>query len=184
MEALLGVIIGGIIGIFGTIYTTRATLRENRRKIWQDYLTSRMDMLASSLAEYEEYLAKYDNYKDGDKVAHANIIGKAIAACLSISDVPSQTDIPDIDIRWPNIPDVPYSDVEKIHKIHRLAYIANKRLTRNFVKKEDGPLQLEECEKWGLYQDRNRDALDHATKRLAQLIGKIQKDFSAVIADK
>ena len=139
MEAIVGivgVIIGGIIGIAGTIYATRATLRENRRKARQDYLTSRMDMLASALAEYEEYLARCDGYNDGDKVAHAKIIGKAIAACLSVSDLPSRTDIPDTDIQWPkNIPDVPYDPNERVHKIHRLAYIANKRLTRNFVKK-------------------------------------------------
>ena len=170
MEALIGVIIGGIIGILGTIYTTRATLQEQRRKARQDYLTTRMDMLASTLADYEEYLAQSDGYADGDKVQHARIIGKAIAACLSVADVPTQDDLSDKDIVWGSIPDVQYSSGRKVHKIHRLAYIANRRLTRNFVK------EGKERAMWGPYQDRNRDALDHAVKRLAQLIGETQEE--------
>ncbi|MBK8025781.1 MAG: hypothetical protein IPK19_31420 [Chloroflexi bacterium] len=93
MEALIGVIIGGIIGILGTIYTTRATVKEGRRKSQLDYLTSRMDLLSSALAEYEEYLARSGSYNDGDPVEHARIIGKAIAACLSVSDMPLPDDL-------------------------------------------------------------------------------------------
>lgn len=168
---LVGIILGAIIGIGGTVWTTRATLHEQRRASRRDYLVSRMDMLTEALAEYEALLSSardIDLETDGNlQEKYARVVGNAIAACLSISDLPSPNDISDEGISKENIPEVPYELSKKTHKIHRLSYIANKRLTRNLVTEKDNP---QEYRMWGDFRNRNRHALDHAVKRLAQLI--------------
>jgi len=183
MEAvfpLIGVIIAAFTAAIVTFRTTQATLEANRRKARQDYLTSRMDMLAKSLAEYEVWLSHHGGYKSppagSDEASkHARIIGEAIAACLSVNDLPSTNDKRLADIRWQSLPDVPYQPQKETLEIHRLAYIANRRLTRNFVTQETlGAGGQEEITQWGHYHDRNRNALDHAVKRLAQLIEETQ----------
>lgn len=177
----IGVIVGGIIGILGSYFNTQATLDAQRRKARQDFLTSRMDILARTLAEYEVWLSKRPGYTSppdtsADGIEHARIIGEAIAACLSVNDLPSSDDIPDKDFNSESLPDIPYRSDARVHKVHRLAYIANRRLTRNFVTKERlGAGGEEEFRVWGDYWDRNRAALDHAVKRLAQLIAETQE---------
>lgn len=181
MEAifgLIGVVVGAVIAGVVTFLTTRATIHADRRKARQDYLTSRMDMLAKSLAEYEVWISRVGGYKspsgDSNEASeHARIIGEAIAACLSVNDLPSGNDKKLADHE--SLPDVPYRPEKGTHEIHRLAYIANRRLTRNFVTQEtQGAGGQEEIDTWGHYQDRNRSALDHAVKRLAQLIEETQ----------
>ncbi|MDL1903117.1 hypothetical protein FBR02_20405 [Anaerolineae bacterium CFX9] len=181
MEAvfgLIGVIIGAVLTAVVTFLTTQATLDSSRRKARQDYLTSRMDMLAKSLAEYEVWLSRVGGYNSpsGDRneiSEHARIIGEAIAICLSVNDLPGRNDKKLADHE--SLPDVPYQPKTGIHEIHRLAYIANRRLTRNFVTQEtQGAGGQKEIDTWGHYQDRNRSALDHAVKRLAQLIEETQ----------
>ncbi|MEP7293772.1 MAG: hypothetical protein ABI835_18435, partial [Chloroflexota bacterium] len=176
-----GVIVGGTIGILGSYFNTHATLNAQQRKARQDYLTSRMDILARALSEYEMWLAGLQGYTTPLFTApeakdHARIIGQAIAACLAVNDLPAPNDLPDSNIHWQDLPDLPYHSAEKVHVIHRLAYIANRRLTRNFVTAESlGAGGDDEIKMWGHYTDRNRAALDHGVKRLAQLIDETQQ---------
>lgn len=97
---LIGVCAGAVIGIAETLYTTYATLKEGQRNALINYLSLRMQWLSENLADYETYLASYEGYIDGDRVAHAGIIGKAIANCLSVADAPLNTDIINKSIRW------------------------------------------------------------------------------------
>jgi hypothetical protein len=135
-----------------------------------------MSILSEAYAEYEQYLAENPYGTLGHMSEHARIIGKAIGACLAAADQPKERE-------WLDLPD----NSDLLNNIadkyqFELAYIALRRLTRNPVKKPEpgqddpsfGPLQAWEVDRWGTYQDRNRNALGDAMIRMAELIKKVQ----------
>lgn len=160
-----------------TIQNAQAAMEEQRLKRRHDDLKSYMDTLRRNLAEYEVWLSKHWGYQSPppdspEGLEHSRIIGEAIATCHAVGDYPDEVDESDGAIESSNLPDVSYRPGTKTHVIHRLDYIADKRLTRNQVT-ENTAGKEEEIKKWGHYQDRNRAALLHAVKRLAYLIEQL-----------
>jgi hypothetical protein len=182
---LAGATVGAVAGLVGSIVGAGVALKINQQTLefrqrarYVRFLETQLSILCSCLADYEEWLEKHHSYGDparGSDAAlqHARIIGRAIAACLAVNDREEKSDVPDTDIKKANgLPPVPTSENQKLQVIHRLDYIAHKRLTRNPVKPENaqGNKEKGEVERWGHYHDRNRDALHHAIQRLSYII--------------
>lgn len=172
------IVVVALVGIIGTLAAPILAARsanfarkDQKLKVRHDYFLAYMNILAQKLGEYEVWLSKYPHLEGAlptsePATEHARIIGEAIAVCLAVGDASKKGDMP-----YPgDIPDIDYHSSKNIYEMHRLTYIADKRLTRNLVLGTEGPNEKKEVEMWGRYDDRNRHALNHAIKRLAQLI--------------
>jgi hypothetical protein len=97
-----GILVGAILALLGSVWTTYITLnresslesqREARRTQRHEYLIWLMRELVEARGAYEEFLGRSSNFKDSElkdsqeaMADHARIIGKAIAACLATGD--------------------------------------------------------------------------------------------------
>lgn len=175
LVTLIAVALGGGL----TYVSTRATLNSQaslaqqeheqaRRTDRHKFLISLLEQLVSAYAAYEAYLAKNQNYIDGDPIEHAEIIGRAQAVCLAANDVGDDCEV---------CLEVPANseNLDQYKKCceqcqNRLTFIALRRLTRNFVKEDSWV----EVQVWKHYHDRNRSALVDALKRLSYLAERAQ----------
>lgn len=148
-----------------TDVTRRTTLLEERRQ----YLVGLRTTLIKVQDDHDSYFTDNRLSEDTDGKIYKIIINKAVNVCNLAGD------IGDDDCRRCLSYLAGSSEFDRCSREceKRLAYIAVLRLTPNRVVGVEGPQQKLECERWGTYESRNRNALIDAISRIIELIDNL-----------